>query len=173
MSEVLIKSMRDVTQFIDGSHHPKKRRSKGVLYFSLKKTGLRFHKKGIAFRLLSLLDSLLRSVSIAIIDVYQRYLSPRKGYSCTHRIVHGGESCSEYVKNVLADKSLFESTLLARQRFRDCNTAYISAKNRVVGSKDSVMASVGGPDGDIIGIIISIITAILAFIFGRNSGCCK
>lgn len=164
--------MRDVTRFIDGSYYAPKRRSKGILRFRSTKTGFRFLKKGWPFRLLSPLDSSLRSVTIAIIGVYQRHLSPKKGYSCAHRIVHSGDSCSEYLKNVLADKSLFESTLLARQRFRECNIAYIYSKNRVVESKGSVMGSVGW-DGDIIGMIIGIITAILAFIFGRNSGCCK
>jgi putative component of membrane protein insertase Oxa1/YidC/SpoIIIJ protein YidD len=124
------------------------------------------------FNLLSLLDSLLRSVAVAIIGGYQHHLSPRKGYSCSHRIVYGGDSCSEYVKKTLADKSLVEATLLARQRFKECNITYTSSKNRVVESNGSVIVSVG-PDTDIIQWIISIIVAIFALIFGRNSGCCK
>ncbi|QKQ74206.1 membrane protein insertion efficiency factor YidD [Nostoc sp. TCL240-02] len=165
--------MRDVTRFIDGSDYATKRRSKGILRFKSTKTGFCFLKKSWPFRLLSPFDTSLRLVAIAIISVYQRHLSPRKGYSCAHRILHGGDSCSEYVKNVLADKSLFESTLIARQRFRECNIAYISVKNRVVESKGSVMRSVGPDDFItlIIGIIISIITAILAFIFGKKCDC--
>ncbi|MFN6558547.1 MAG: membrane protein insertion efficiency factor YidD [Nostoc sp. ChiSLP01] len=165
--------MRDVTQFIDNSHYATNRRSKRILRFRPTKTSLRFHKKGWPFRLLSLFDSSLRSVAIAIIGVYQRHLSPRKGYSCAHRIVHGGDSCSEYVKNVLADKSLFESTLLAKQRFRECNIAYISSKNRVIEFKDSVMVSVG-PDSDpIFGCIFLIIGAILSLICGRGNSPCR
>lgn len=145
MTKVLI--LKDITRFFEGSYHTKKRRSKGVS----------------------------RSIAITMISFYQHHISPRKGYCCAYRVVHGGDSCSQYVKNVLADKSLFESTLLARRRFRDCTIAHISAKNRVVDSKDSVMVSVGGDDiiSIIIGFIMWIITAILAFIFGRNSGCCK
>jgi putative component of membrane protein insertase Oxa1/YidC/SpoIIIJ protein YidD len=162
--------MRDVILFIDRSYYATKIHNKSLLRFRSTNTGFRFLKKGWSFRLLPPLDSSLRSVAIAIIGVYQRHLSPRKGYSCAHRNVHGGDSCSEYVKNVLTDKSLFESTFLARQRLRECNIAYISSKNRVVESKDSVMGSVG-IDGDFIGCIVGIITAFLALIFGKNCGC--
>ncbi|WP_414517731.1 membrane protein insertion efficiency factor YidD [Nostoc sp. PCC 9305] len=143
--------MRDVTRFIDNSHYATKRRGKSILRFKPTKTGFRFIKKGSPFRLLSLLDSSLRSVAIGIIGVYQRHLSPRKGYSCAHRIVYGGDSCSEYVKNALADKSLFESTLLARQRFRECNIAYISSKTRVVGFKVPVIGPTFDCDPQMVG----------------------
>lgn len=164
-----------MTRFINSSDHSKENRSKRLLRFKSTKstkTSLRFFAKSLPFNLLLLLDSSLRSVAIAIIGGYQHHLSPRKGYSCSHRIAYGGDSCSEYVKKTLADKSLFESTLLARQRFKECNITYTSLKNRVVESNGSAMVSVG-PDTDIIQWIISIIVAILALIFGRNSGCCK
>jgi hypothetical protein len=73
-----------------------------------------------------------------------------------------------YIKNTLADKSLFETTLLARQRFKECNLAYISSKSQNADSNGSV-----GFDGDIIQCIVGIIAAIFALIFGRNNGCCK
>jgi putative component of membrane protein insertase Oxa1/YidC/SpoIIIJ protein YidD len=149
--------MRDVTRFIDSSHYVTKKRSKGWTFR----------------RLLSLIDRSLRSIAVALIDSYQRNLSPRKGYSCAHRIVFGGDSCSEYVKNVLTDKSLFETTLLARQRFRECNIASISSKNQGVESKNSAMVSVG-PDSDpIFGCIFLIVGAILSLICGKGNSPCK
>jgi putative component of membrane protein insertase Oxa1/YidC/SpoIIIJ protein YidD len=168
--------MLNVTRFIDNSYYGTKRQSKGILRFRSTKTGFHFLKKGWSFKLLSLLDNSLRSVVIAIIGGYQRHLSPRKGYSCTHRIVHGGDSCSQYVKKTLADKSLFETTLLARQRFRECNIAYVSSQNLVVESKGLVKVSVGpsGPEEWLIQLIIGIVAAIVALIFGRNNNCgCK
>ncbi|MEO0967549.1 MAG: membrane protein insertion efficiency factor YidD [Cyanobacteria bacterium J06639_18] len=83
--------------------------------------------------LLSLFDKSARSVAVVLISIYQRYISPRKGYSCAHRIVYGGMSCSEYVKNTLTDKSMFESILLAQQRFKACKIAHKSYKSGVVG----------------------------------------
>jgi putative component of membrane protein insertase Oxa1/YidC/SpoIIIJ protein YidD len=164
--------MRNVTRFIGSPYYSKEKRSRGMLHFESTKTSFSFPTKRWSFNLLSLLDSSLRSVAIATIGGYQRHLSPRKGYSCSHRIVYGGASCSEYVKQTLADKSLFETTLLSRQRFRECNIAHISSKNRVVASNGSVMVSAGF-DGDCITGIVSIIGAILALILGKNSGCCK
>ena len=128
--------------------------------FSSTKTSLCFLKKDGSFRWLSLLDSSLRSVAIAMIGSYQRHLSPRKGYSCAHRVVYSGDSCSEYVKQTLADKSLFETTLLARQRFKACNIAYTSSKSRVFESKGSAKVSVDLNGECIIGIVVAILAAI-------------
>lgn len=161
-----------MTRFVDSSDYFGENHSKRTLRFRSGKSSLRFRTKTLLFTLLSLLDISLRSVSIAVISVYQRHILPEKGYSCSHRIVYGSDSCSEYVKKTLADKSLFEATLLARRRFRECNAACISSKNRVVKSNSSVMVSVG-PDTDIIQLIIGAIVALLALIFGSISGCCK
>jgi putative component of membrane protein insertase Oxa1/YidC/SpoIIIJ protein YidD len=144
--------MRDATQLINRSSLYTKRSNKSW-----------------AFRKpLSLLDNSLRLIAISLIGGYQQHLSPRKGYSCAHRVVHGGYSCSEYVKNVLADKSLFETTLLAKRRFKECSIAYTFSKSQVAKYQGTV-----GFDGDICGLIVGIVTAIIALIFGRNSGCCK
>ena len=52
------------------------------------------------------IDSWLRRLLILLISAYQRYLSPHKGYSCAHRLLHGGESCSCHVKNALTETDL-------------------------------------------------------------------
>lgn len=51
-------------------------------------------------------EAIARSTAIRSINTYQTRISPRKGYSCPHRLLHGGESCSEYVKNLLLEQSL-------------------------------------------------------------------
>jgi putative component of membrane protein insertase Oxa1/YidC/SpoIIIJ protein YidD len=61
-----------------------------------------------------------RLVALAI-SAYQRYLSPRKGYSCAHRVAHGGLSCSEYVKRVVLAEGVWQGTHLARARFKECS----------------------------------------------------
>jgi putative component of membrane protein insertase Oxa1/YidC/SpoIIIJ protein YidD len=151
-----MQTMRDLMQFMDSSYSTIESRSKGIL----------------RFRSLSLLDRSLRSVAIATIAAYQCHLSPRKGYSCAHRIVHGGHSCSESIKNILTDKSLFEATLLARQRFRECNIASMSINNRVAKSGNSTKALMGGPDSDPISCLIGLVIAFIAALFGKDN-CCK
>jgi putative component of membrane protein insertase Oxa1/YidC/SpoIIIJ protein YidD len=60
---------------------------------------------------------------IAAINGYQKYMSPHKGYHCAHRIVNGGNSCSEEVKQLISEHGLLASMAQIRQRFHDCKAA--------------------------------------------------
>ncbi|CAN1212741.1 hypothetical protein TUMEXPCC7403_21220 [Tumidithrix helvetica PCC 7403] len=68
-------------------------------------------------------DRVLRDVAIASISGYQRYLSPYKGFSCAHRVLHGSESCSAYTKRQIAEKGLLQGLNLSRSRFYACKQA--------------------------------------------------
>lgn len=67
---------------------------------------------------------LLKSLIIA----YQRWLSPFKGFSCAHRIMHGGTSCSGYALQILESESPLRLLQLMHQRFRDCANADASLR---------------------------------------------
>nr|WP_313926652.1 membrane protein insertion efficiency factor YidD [Anabaena sp. FACHB-1237] len=54
---------------------------------------------------------------------YQRYISPHKGFRCAHRVLHGGESCSQYVKRQVAENGLKMAFFQARKRFEECKQA--------------------------------------------------
>jgi putative component of membrane protein insertase Oxa1/YidC/SpoIIIJ protein YidD len=69
------------------------------------------------------IDSWLRRLLIRLISAYQRYLSPHKGYSCAHRLLHGGESCSCYVKNALTETDLLTAIAQSKTRFAACTDA--------------------------------------------------
>ncbi|MFN6571321.1 hypothetical protein A6770_24705 [Nostoc minutum NIES-26] len=69
------------------------------------------------------IEPLAKTIAIKSINGYQRYISPAKGFSCPHRLLHGGDSCSEYVKKMLSQHSLTEAIKSSRQRFQDCTTA--------------------------------------------------
>jgi putative component of membrane protein insertase Oxa1/YidC/SpoIIIJ protein YidD len=165
--------MKNMTRFIDSSYYSRNNRSKDVLYFKATEISSRLSAKKLPLRLLIFLDDSLHSVAIAVIIFYQRHLSPKKGYSCAHRRLHGGDSCSEYVKKALGDKSLFETTLLARQRFKECNIAYTSLKDKAVKSNALDVISVDLDCSDPIAFIFSVVVLILGLILGRNNGCCK
>jgi putative component of membrane protein insertase Oxa1/YidC/SpoIIIJ protein YidD len=68
-------------------------------------------------------EPLARKIAIEAIAAYQTYISPRKGFACSHRILHGGESCSTYIKHLLGQESLLSAVQLSRQRFKACATA--------------------------------------------------
>lgn len=129
--------MKNVTlRFIDGLPSPPKRLYKPLSWYSL------------------------RSITMRLIGVYQRYISPRKGYSCAHRIVYGGDSCSEYVKKTLSDKSLFESTLMARQRFKSCNAAHVLSRDRFAGRRGPLVGP-GGIDPELVTVCCTSLGGLL------------
>lgn len=72
---------------------------------------------------ISLFDSWSRKFSTVAITGYQKYLSPHKGFSCAHRVLYGGESCSQYIKRVIAEEGLSVALDKSRQRFQACKQA--------------------------------------------------
>lgn len=65
-------------------------------------------------------EPLAKKTAINSIVAYQNYISPRKGFSCPHRLVHGGDSCSDYIKRMLTEQTLVEAVKSSLQRFKDC-----------------------------------------------------
>jgi len=83
-------------------------------------------------------DAIARSIAVSSIDTYTR-ISPRKGYSCPHRLLHGGESCSKYVKNLLLEQSLVSAVKLSYERFTACTSASNSIRAiREIGSRKMI-----------------------------------
>jgi putative component of membrane protein insertase Oxa1/YidC/SpoIIIJ protein YidD len=65
----------------------------------------------------------IQSTTYAIRD-YQRYISPNKGFSCAHRNIHGGASCSEHFRLLVTSYGLSEAVPLFQRRLEDCQQAY-------------------------------------------------
>lgn len=63
---------------------------------------------------------LLGELTVGAITLYQRRLSPLKGFSCAHRVLHGGESCSQHVKDLVAELGPLAAASPARGRLRAC-----------------------------------------------------
>ncbi|MGP1384163.1 MAG: membrane protein insertion efficiency factor YidD [Thainema sp.] len=75
-------------------------------------------------------ESFATQVAIASLDVYRAHVSPRKGFSCPHRLLHGDESCSDYVRRILTTQSLTAAIQLAPQRFQACKAATQTMQKR-------------------------------------------
>jgi putative component of membrane protein insertase Oxa1/YidC/SpoIIIJ protein YidD len=65
----------------------------------------------------------LELLSAWLIRLYQRYLSPRKGFSCPYRLVHDGLSCSEYARQMILTQGVWSAYGLTRQRLKACRVA--------------------------------------------------
>jgi len=71
----------------------------------------------------SLLDSFGRKIGIVAIAGYQKHISPHKGFACAHRLLYGGESCSGYIKRVIAEEGLIAAWDKSQARFQACKQA--------------------------------------------------
>lgn len=61
--------------------------------------------------------------AILLINVYQRYLSPHKGFCCAYRVAMGEPSCSEFAKLAIRKKGFFSALSDIRGRMGDCQSA--------------------------------------------------
>ncbi|MBD2492810.1 membrane protein insertion efficiency factor YidD [Nostoc sp. FACHB-280] len=86
---------------------------------------------------ISLLDSFTRQVSVSVIAGYQKHISPHKGFACAHRILYGGESCSQYIKSVIAQEGLRVAFIKSRTRFQACKQANLILRSQLDDSESS------------------------------------
>ncbi|WP_028049406.1 membrane protein insertion efficiency factor YidD [Cellulomonas sp. URHD0024] len=78
--------------------------------------------------------SLVASAVDRLIASYQRTLSPRKGWSCAHRVAYGGPSCSAAVRDLVRRRGVLGAVLPSVARFTACyQAAAILAQQEVSG----------------------------------------
>ena len=69
------------------------------------------------------LEIAINKTAIAAITGYQKYISPRKGFSCAYRVLHNTDSCSQYIKKLITKYGIIDAIPLANQRFKSCKNA--------------------------------------------------
>ena len=68
----------------------------------------------------------MRTAVASSIGVYQRYLSPRKGFTCAHNHLHGRGSCSQFGRRVVLKYGVLRFFRLLLLRFTACRDAAIT-----------------------------------------------
>ncbi|CAM4384906.1 membrane protein insertion efficiency factor YidD [Deinococcus marmoris] len=66
--------------------------------------------------------SVLNASALAGIVLYQRWLSPLKGFRCAHAAFYGGESCSVAIARIIGEQGLGSPAITAQ--FAACRQAY-------------------------------------------------
>ncbi len=80
---------------------------------------------------------MLVQLLIIVINFYQKFLSPYKGFCCAHRFFYHGLSCSEAVKEILLQDGIVSGFSRIRERFQECkNASQILKRNILVNSED-------------------------------------
>jgi uncharacterized protein len=65
----------------------------------------------------------LNELAVGLVEIYQRRLSPLKGFRCAHRVLRGGRSCSEHAKQVVRRWGVWKLWPLLKRRFARCAEA--------------------------------------------------
>jgi|GEM_PF-396301 len=65
----------------------------------------------------------LTLLALLLIRLYQRWISPYKGYTCAYRVHRGGESCSGYGYRVIGRFGVWRGVGLLQRRFVLCAEA--------------------------------------------------
>ena len=73
---------------------------------------------------------MLSWVCKGVVVVYQKFVSPYKGYSCPYRLLYGDVSCSEAVAQIIEARGIVGGWRLIRQRFLHCKQAAIELAGR-------------------------------------------
>ncbi|MBA3951850.1 MAG: membrane protein insertion efficiency factor YidD, partial [Rubrobacter sp.] len=68
---------------------------------------------------------ILSSGAVRAITLYQRRVSPYKGFSCPHRLLHGGLSCSGYAKYCIRASGARAALPTIRDHLSRCRDARI------------------------------------------------
>jgi len=72
----------------------------------------------------------MRRVALLLIRLYQRHLSPRKGYACAWRAATGRHSCSVVSYRAIARAGLLRGLLVTRRQFARCWAANMQLPRR-------------------------------------------
>jgi putative component of membrane protein insertase Oxa1/YidC/SpoIIIJ protein YidD len=78
------------------------------------------------------------AVAVGLIDLYQQYISPHKGFRCAHRAKHGRSSCSQFAKRLIQKVGLLRFWPILTRRFEKCGKAARALKARAVQRRSFV-----------------------------------
>lgn len=94
----------------------------------------------------------LKSKSLRLIEYYQTYVSPKKGFLCAYGVLHQDEpSCSEYGKQAIQEYGLVKGAFLIRKQFKKCGeAANIFNEIRTLGTKSKYFVLIDPVFGDCI-----------------------
>jgi len=68
-------------------------------------------------------DRLLARAAVALIRVYQRWLSPVKGFRCAHNALNGSGSCSQFGARAISELGFARGVGQLKIRLDECRVA--------------------------------------------------
>jgi len=65
----------------------------------------------------------LKALFLYTIKLYQRWVSPKKGFTCAHRAYYCRSTCSVYGERAISKHGTFIGLILIFRRFKSCSIA--------------------------------------------------
>jgi putative component of membrane protein insertase Oxa1/YidC/SpoIIIJ protein YidD len=65
----------------------------------------------------------ITKTAIVSIELYQKYISPHKGFCCAYRVYHEDLSCSEFALQTIEQNGILKSIAKIKNRFKECKLA--------------------------------------------------
>ena len=71
----------------------------------------------------------MKLICLILINLYQQFISPRKGFCCAHHSLHQSGSCSHAIKALIQEKGVLKALPDIKQRFIHCRQAFERLNN--------------------------------------------
>jgi putative component of membrane protein insertase Oxa1/YidC/SpoIIIJ protein YidD len=84
--------------------------------------------------------TLLSPLALAGITMYQRHISPLKGFRCAYGTESGAKSCSAFGKHVFQRYDVATAAALLRRRFAACKSAYQRLREQHARKRSTAIA---------------------------------
>mgnify|MGYP005619537145 CR=1 FL=1 len=68
----------------------------------------------------------MKSFAIWSINLYQRHISPRKGFRCAYGVYHNNGTCSSIIKSHIQQHGVIKAYPMIRRQFDACKIAYVA-----------------------------------------------
>jgi len=72
----------------------------------------------------------MRLLLLHLIVLYQRYISPKKGFVCAYGVLHNNGSCSQLIFEIIRTKPFHQLPRLIIKQFKNCSLAYREINNK-------------------------------------------
>ena len=86
----------------------------------------------------------MKTFVLAMIMAYQKYISPKKGFSCAYRLRYGGSGCSGVGLRLIRRYGVFSGCFLLRKRLARCKFAANEIRQIVIQRQNGFAVSQRG-----------------------------
>lgn len=79
---------------------------------------------------------MINNLAIVVIEYYQKYISPHKGYCCAYSYYTGKPSCSEFTKQCIQKYGIIKTIPLFSKQIEKCKIVYFAEYEKEKNKKE-------------------------------------